>query len=234
MQIENDNTFIRSLTTGTNLFVGSGFSVLAEDHSGNALPVGNDLENELGARFDVPTNAGLNLSQLCTIIESTRRSELNEYLKRRFTVLNYDSRYHALERLNLKTIFTTNIDDLLFQVFKNSESSYLNDLDIRGPAYKDERAIDVITLHGSVTDDKRPYRFGTSDLASAFGADPDRWHFLTQRLQKFPTLFWGYSVTDAGALQALNPEVIGGREHKDKWIVLRPSAEVTGIIRPLA
>jgi hypothetical protein len=58
-------------------------------------------------------------------------------------------------------------------------------------------------------------------LASAFSSDPDKWHVLTGRLQKFPTVFCGYSLNDAGVLQALSPETVNERPHQDKWIVLR-------------
>ena len=47
---------------------------------------------------------------------------------------------------------------------------------------------------------------------------------LTRRLQKYPMLFWGYSLRVPGTLEALDPDTIRGRAHKDKWIVLTPDA----------
>lgn len=210
------------------MFLGSGFSVLAKDSQGRFLPTGPQLLSELVTTFSVPNESTFALPQICTIIESTRKSELREYLKDRFFVSDFDDRYAVLPKMEIKTIFTTNIDNLLYLVFSGSDRSYLNDIDQRGPSFSDRRAIDIITLHGSVLDDLRPFRFGTEALATAFASDPDRWHFLSGRLQQHSTLFWGYSVGDAGTLQALSPETSRGRQHKDSWIILHPSAANDG------
>ena len=51
MYIEEQNTFEQALRSGINLFLGSGFSILAKDKNGNKLPCGGDLLNELKSRF---------------------------------------------------------------------------------------------------------------------------------------------------------------------------------------
>lgn len=56
MIIENENTFLRNLTLGINLFVGAGFSVLAYDKSGKQLPVGSALLEELKTIFNVKSS----------------------------------------------------------------------------------------------------------------------------------------------------------------------------------
>jgi len=45
MKIEHENTFKQALKSGINLFVGSGFSILANDPQGNAVPTGPELAN---------------------------------------------------------------------------------------------------------------------------------------------------------------------------------------------
>jgi hypothetical protein len=230
MFIENENSFKAALGHSFNLFVGSGFSVLAKDKDESALPSGPELAVELTKEFGVPNDSQLDLPKICTIVEFSKKRELRDYLTRRFSVSTFDSRYHVLDKLRIKNIFTTNIDNLVYKIYAASESNYINDVDSKGPAYMERHAINLITLHGSVLDDSRPFRFGVADLASAFGSDPDKWYFLTQRLQEHPTLFWGYSVSDAGTLQALNPETIKGRRHNDKWIVVHPSAINNGTL----
>jgi hypothetical protein len=68
--------------------------------------------------------------------------------------------------------------------------------------------------------DKR-FDFSAVELASAFGRDPDRFRVLTHKLQTHPTLYWGYSMNDAGPLNALDPKIRGDRPIKPKWMVLR-------------
>jgi hypothetical protein len=38
-------------------------------------------------------------------------------------------------------------------------------------------------------------------------------------------LFWGYSLQDAGTLQALSPDPSRSRDHADRWIVLKSPIE---------
>ena len=51
MNIENEHLFNNALSTGINLFVGAGFSILAKDEDGNRLPLGSELSKELAAIF---------------------------------------------------------------------------------------------------------------------------------------------------------------------------------------
>jgi hypothetical protein len=128
--IESENTFKKALADGINLFVGSGFSLLAEDADGRQMPLGSQLLLELKDEFKIPDAENLTLAQLCTVLESERRDQLYAFLKKRFTVQKFDARYQALESLNIKTVFTTNIDNLIFKIFAGSRSRYLNDLGV--------------------------------------------------------------------------------------------------------
>jgi energy-coupling factor transporter ATP-binding protein EcfA2 len=218
--IENENTFRQALLDGVNLFVGSGFSVLSKDEAGRPLPVGPKLADELCKRFELEGCDALDLAKICTIVASTRESELDQYLRERFTIGDFDPRYSALENLAVRTILTTNIDDLPWRIYADSKSSYLHDLSTGGSISGDRAMVEFVPLHGSVRNDGG-YTFTALDLAAAFSSDPDEWHFLTERLQTRPTLFWGYSLSDAGVLEALHPRTVRNRSHEPKWIVLR-------------
>ena len=223
MKIENENTFLAALNNGFNLFLGSGFSTLATDQRGQQLPTGSQLCDELIKVFHVPD--GLSLAQIATVLNSNRKVEFQSYLKARFTVGGFDQRYEAIEKLPIRKIFTTNIDNLLHEIYKNGTTSYLNDLDLRGSTFSDRNAIDLITLHGCVLDDSRDLTFDATDLASAFAREPDRWHYLIQALESAPTIFCGYSLTDAGTLNSFHPSSASGRELSDKWIAVLPGID---------
>ena len=225
MKIENESTFIKAMAEGVNLFLGSGFSVLAKDGNGHPLPTGRQLLMELKERFHVKYADKLNLAQVCTILESNVGQEFYDYLSDRFTVAEYDVRYNNLNNAYIKTIFTTNVDDLLYQVYASSTNQYLNDIDMNGPVFNNRKAIDMVSLHGSVLKNNRSMTFNVFDISTAFREDPDRWHFLSQGVQKYPTLFWGYNLDDAGTLEALSPKTDRGRTHKDKWIVISDNDE---------
>jgi SIR2-like protein len=207
MNITNENTLRSALTDGINLFFGSGFSVLARNASDQPMPVGNELTIELGEEFGVTNADHLSLSQICTIIRSTRSLDLDEFLRRRFRITDYDERYENLEKLNIRAIFTTNIDNLIFRIFQNSRRRFVNDITIRGPAHSDREAIDFVPLHGSVVHESGDFIFSAKEIATAFASDPDMWYFLTRRIQESPTLFWGYRLSS----RFVNLEVVRER-----------------------
>ncbi len=93
MEIENRGMLENSFRNGINLFLGSGFSVLAKDAVDHPLPIGTKLAEELITTFNLDTFKALNLSQLCTVIKSSNEQKLNDYLQRRFTVNKYDPLY---------------------------------------------------------------------------------------------------------------------------------------------
>jgi len=165
------------------------------------------------------------LPQLCQIIASTQRDALVGFFQNRFKVDEFATEYLNLERANIKAIFTTNIDDLVANVFADSVKYYVNDVMLRGPVISGDSAIDYIPLHGSVTHGNGKFDFSPLEIASSFERDRDKWFGYLSRIQHTPTLYWGYRVEDAGVLQALAKESVGGRSKADCWIVLRNSDE---------
>jgi tetratricopeptide (TPR) repeat protein len=224
--IEHSNTLREALRNPINLFLGAGFSVHARNFVGKQLPAGDELRDKLVDDFQLPALAKLPLAKICTILEATRKDQLEDYLVNTFRVDSFDPAYLVLNELPISAIFTTNIDTLVPQIFCNSENRYLNDIVRSGPSYSDKTAIDYVALHGSITHTEG-FTFNPVTIASSFSSDPDRWHFLTQRLQKAPTVFCGYGLEDAGVLEALNPLTIGGRELKSKWILVKDHDEAT-------
>lgn len=221
MKFENEHTLLRYLQSGINLFVGAGFSVEAKNTEGLNLPTGGPLTEEIVKYFRLDEYKSLELSQLATILESNKREEFYNFLKNRFEVLKYNPLYNSLLSINIKSIMTTNIDNLWFKITSSSNEFYINDLTINGPTYQDRAAIDYIPLHGCVTHNPPNFVFTEMNIATTFSHDPDKWHFLTERIQHSPTIFWGYSLKDAGVLQSLHTSTVNNREHKDKWIILQ-------------
>jgi tetratricopeptide (TPR) repeat protein len=223
MEIENSASFDAALRDGVHLMLGSGFSVLAKDAGGRELPVGFALASELRTEFGIDAAGKLNLPQLYTILSARDREAADDFLRERFSVSSFDQRYLALARLKILMIFTTNIDDLVWKIYEDSRTHYLNDIVTRGPQYRDRASVDFAPLHGSVLDDTRPFRFTSIEVASSFSADPTLWQTFRRRLSAGPTLFWGYSLQDAAALESLQTGGAGAQAVGNNWITLRPS-----------
>lgn len=217
LRIDYQDSFIESINKNINFFLGAGFSVDAYNSENRRLPLGQELCTELIHEFKTPL---LDLPKVVSIVERKDYNGLQDFFKLRFNVDSYDSKYDILHKLELKNIFTTNIDNLIFKVFENCNFKYINDATINGPSFKDRNSIDFYPLHGIITNDEKPMVFTPTSIATSFSGNPRVWEHLKANLEKFPTLFWGYSLNDSGVLQALDSVNKSGIDNVEKWIVM--------------
>ncbi len=225
MKIELEDTLKNNLEQGLNLFAGAGFSILAKDKKGNNLPLGNKLRDELAEYFKQP--ASLELSQLSTIIESIKPIEFKKFLRERFEVIDYNKKYNNLKKINIKSIYTTNIDNLINKIYAGSLNHYLNDITTVGPSFKERIAIDFAPLHGTILESERKLVFNTVDLSTTFNNEQATWYFLRNKISEFPTLFVGYSLADASVIQALYSNQSKIKPHSSKWILIYEDDEAS-------
>ncbi|MCQ2130637.1 MAG: SIR2 family protein [Bacteroidales bacterium] len=219
MEIENQNIFEHALTTGINLFVGAGFSTLAKDKSGRLLPVGNQLKTELCKNFSKPDY--YSLPQLSSILESYSQVDFNNYLTERFTVGEYNPVYDNIKNIRIKNIYTTNIDDLFYRIYKGVTGRFLNDLNTDGSTI-DPNGINYLALHGSVCSEEKKYIFDIASLSTIFNDAPRIWRQLSHELEVYPTVFIGYGFNDNSVLQALfSQQTFNRNARKPMWVILR-------------
>ncbi len=220
--IQEENTFKKVLQSGLSLFLGSGFSVLSKDKKKRNLPCGKELLKELKEEF--PRIAAFNdLSKVSTVLEkSIEKDHFKKYLTNRFTVNEYDSLYNNLVRINLKNIFSTNIDDLLFKIWDNEKNTkyYINNTLGIGEL-NDNLAINYFPVHGCVLNYDKEYIFSNIKIASAYTSQNGSWESLKLTVSSSPILFWGWSFNDSDIIEAIYSS--RGRMVDDntrKWIVL--------------
>ena len=219
IRFDNKNLFENQYKFGINLFLGAGFSVNAYSMGDKNLPIGNALAEDLKNHFNL--NLDLSLPQLSTILENTKREEFYEYLKSRFIITDFDRRYLNIDRLNPKSIYTTNIDNLIQEIYKHVPNKYINDVTYNGESYNDSSAVDFSPLHGNVLYDDRKMIFDTASITNAYSTNPKIWNQLSIDFEKRITLFWGYGLNDTGVIQALTSVNTNPSNHKDKWIIVR-------------
>lgn len=222
-RFDNKHLFENEISKGTNLFLGAGFSVNAQNKKGQELPIGNRLSEELKKEFDL--NLNLNLSQLSTILESKRREDFYSFLKERYSVGEFDEKYLNIEKLKPKNIYTTNIDDLVHKIYEKIEERYINDVTYNGESYSDSFAVDFSALHGNVRYSDRKMIFDVSSISNAYSTNPKIWNQLALDFERKITLFWGYGLQDTGVIQALTSTNTQPENHKDKWIIIRNSED---------
>ncbi len=220
MRIENEDSLKAALKRDINLFVGAGFSVLAKDKTKRNLPLGYELSRELCEEFNDVGIKSDNLTLVSQVFKGRDKARFNEYLVNRFTIKDYDVRYESILDLGVSRIFTTNIDNLFNNIFSKSEVKYLNDMILQGVSFRDSDAVEFLPLHGSILYPDPEFTFTPIEIASAFSNNPTQFQYLVTCLGKAPTLFLGYSLSDAGTLQSLNSTFSGGPQTKARWIQL--------------
>lgn len=213
-----ENLFRQALTNGINLFCGAGFSVEAMDGKGQALPVGAVLLKELQEEFPA-IKPYKKLPRACTKLLQTDKGSFYTFLETRFAVDTFSDLYKALLDINIKNIYTSNIDDLFFKLYETSDRiSYLINKSLRGSEYipvaesAHRNQINYFPLHGSIRAPKE-YVFGATEIASAFSqkSSQNSWASLASDAEKNAILFWGWNFEDSGPIEAM----YGGQRHVD-------------------
>lgn len=222
MEIQNKNTLINAMKTGINIFVGAGFSLYAYDKCNKKLPTGKELAKELQETFNVKSS---NLSIISTILQKKSKAEFKSFLTERFTVKHYESFYENLNLVNVKSVFTTNIDNLVPKIVSASNSKrFINDLLVYGEN-TDTNRINYLALHGNVDNSENEFVFDVQSLATTFDSNQRIWSYLSNACEKNPTIFLGYSFSDSSVIQALSNYRTFENAQKEKWILLRNPTE---------
>lgn len=227
--------FVKALKEGITLFCGAGFSILAKDNQGRNLPLGDGLLAELKENFDDVNNYS-SLPKACTKMVRNDRLSFYSFLEDRFSVKSYDKKYDVLTKISIKSIYTTNIDDLFYKIFENSkEIKKIYNLAVNGKELENEFAIDYYALHGSVRE-KGDYVFGATELATAFSrtGNSNAWRQLAIDSSNNPILFWGWNFGDTGPIEAMYGNNGKFDENVMRWVLLyKPDKETIDFLETL-
>ena len=220
-RIDYKDTLIQAMKTGINLFVGAGFSLYAKDASGKSLPSGSQLLSEL---HDSVGPGQQDLARYCSVMERKNRGALYDYLTRRFHVTSFDDCYLNLNLINLRGVYTTNIDDLVPQIIAKSDNRYINEQNIYGDC-ANSQGVNYLPLHGYVKYPEQGYVFSVDKIATIYNQAPRIWSYLSSAVEKYPTLFIGYGLNDTGVIESILSQQTFRNAQKAMWIVLYKPTE---------
>ena len=212
LRIDNKELLIDKMKKGICLFTGAGFSTIPDD-DGNSLPVGKVLAQELMERFNIDK---IFENDLQYIADQCPKNELDDYLRKRYTVKSYNKAYDAINLINIKTLVTTNIDNIIQCVVENGNKYYINNMREYGASLNKSNELYFIPLHGNVLDFVSPLYFGAMELTQVTSENKDLFDAMFSRLKKESIVFLGYSFKDAGVMTIVK-KLIDAGEH-DIWI----------------
>lgn len=223
-RFDSEERFKKRLASGLNIFTGAGFSVEAKNTEGKNFPIGQGLLNELKEIFP-QIQSFPDLSKASTVLEATCKEEFYKFLTERFKVGEYKEEYNVLAQINIENIYTTNIDNLIYEIFKDSKDKYINTTTIEGVPFQQGAAVNYSPLHGCVLHPEKGYIFSKTKIASAFTDQKDDWNNLRSIMSNRPILFWGWSFEDSDAIEALYSGKMNSNSNSEKWILLHNPEE---------
>ncbi len=219
MKIDLENLFAQKIVSGINLFTGAGFSVLPSP-SGDKLPTGKEFCEEVITKFnlqDISADKGLSyISEFCP------DQEYQDFLRERFTVHSYNPLYDQINKINMRTYVTTNIDNIIRLVMDKSTKYYLKSICEYGASMNGENELSFIPLHGDVANSGKLY-FGLFDLVTVDKNNADLFEQMFGQLVKQPILFWGYSFQDKGVLSVVKRLIEQG--NNEIWVQFLPEEQ---------
>lgn len=218
--IDREYLFKEKLCTGINLFTGAGFSCLP-DEDGNSLPIVTDLCKELCEKYNISYDTfGGDLESICALADG---DDLQKFLREKFYVKKINPKYLLLNKINLLSYITTNIDNIIHLAVESDTRYYLKSITYYGAARKDQSELSYIPLHGEVTNNENKLYFGKFDLAIADKANSDLFQTATIKMRNSPVLFWGYGFHDSGVLKIVQKLISYGAQ--DIWVQCMPNDE---------
>lgn len=230
LKIEYEELFKQKLTNGINLFTGAGFSVLP-DTENVKLPDSQQLCEEIYKSFKIDFSYGNDLESLSTIVEATASQRYQAFLRKRFTVKKYNDLYNSINKINIKSYITTNIDNIIESAIDNSKKYYLRSITQYGSTMTAPNEIEYLPLHGNVTDLESHLYFGKFDLALVDEYNKDLFDLGFTYLEKYPTLFCGYGFHDSGVTKIVSR--ILKKHKKDIWIQCRTEGSMSELYKAL-
>lgn len=235
MRFDNEALFVSLVSNyGMNLYLGAGFSVYADNETGEKLPLGNEINKHLIDVFGLKTNREYTLSKSCQKIKKDNKDALERLLKETYRVKSFDKMYTGLCRLPIKNIITLNIDNLVERIYEDESSTkIIADNNITGPLEKNN-VVNLYKLHGSVTYPMgSDMSFTDKELTDLFVREPGLFNTVSLKLSSAPTLFWGTSFGDNDSLELICHSEIYSKSDTPKWIVVYPSDNVEDTIEDL-
>jgi len=223
VDIDNRALFYQALAKGINLFTGAGFSVLPSP-SGNFLPTVSNLLPEICSEFAINTSFSNDIEKVASILKLRNKGPFDKYLREKYTVSDYNPLYNVLNKVNIHSFITTNIDNLFPSVIDNSKKYYLNSSATHGAAKRDGMLIEFTPLHGYVKDLDSELYFGKFELNIVGQINRSLFESAKTDMMRFPTLFWGYGFHDGSVLNAL-ADVISSKQ-QDIWVQCRPNDDI--------
>lgn len=188
------------------LFLGAGFSLGAKTKVGKVFPTGNELKKDIIVnllKYSESTSEYLDLmnyslSDICDHAEREKSSaHLTDFLVSIFQKSQPADFHHKINLRNWKKIYTTNIDDVIENSYKNLHRELLIQNFKRRSTIELGNKLEYIKLHGCVNNPSEGLTFSTRSYLDTMLLQQDyRFSSLMFDMHSETIIFLGHAYSD--------------------------------------
>jgi len=183
------------------LFLGAGFSYGAKVKNEKNIPLGDELKKILLKEFlkldeedseykELNKYSLSQVSQYCSNLGL--KIELIDFLTNYFSNIKPANYHYLLTNYYWRKIYTTNIDDIVEEVYKKNDKDLIVQQYKRKNTYKNDKATEYFKLHGSVNNPSEGYVFSTEEyIGSMLLANDYRFSSLATDMNSEHIIFIG-------------------------------------------
>lgn len=222
------------------LFLGAGFSAGAQQKDKKAVPGGWSLKEDYLIPEVLKYEKGspeyreamtYSLSKLCNYIDNIGYAkEKNDLLVRIFKDVIPSEDHRAFFRYYWRKIYTTNIDDLVENVFKNTgKALYVQNSRIRVNFQQKNQpgACEYLKLHGCVNNEKEGFTFSTKEYVTSMQTREDyRFNEFCRDIQFENFIFIGTAFDEINIDYFLQLYENAGYSSRGQLFFINPHADM--------
>jgi tetratricopeptide (TPR) repeat protein len=212
------------------LFLGAGASYGAKSLSGETIPLGNTLSNNIAQKFLDPTFENQNLALVAEVaLAQAGLLRFQSFLKDIFISFEPATHHLLIPTFKWKSIFTTNYDKIIEKSYSRVSTS-LQDIEpvyrntFTDEIFKNERSLPYYKLHGCVdciNDDQVPLIITPDQYATHRGNRENLFRQLETLAYDHPIVFVGFSFADWDIREAIRIAQ-GKHSNRAQWYLVGP------------
>lgn len=217
IKIENEELFKEAIYNKINIFAGAGFSSLPNEDNVILKNV-KELSKSICETFQIDERYMEDLDKLSELaIISEGKEKFKNFLIKEYTVSSYNKLYDELNKININSFITTNIDNIIHSVIEKSDRYYLCDKTF-GAVKRDGIELEYVPLHGCVKNEEYDLFFSKTQIGSAPKLQAALFEIMRVRLSEAPTVFLGYGFHDSSTEYSLS-SFFTDRKKEAYWIL---------------
>ncbi|NRD54466.1 SIR2 family protein [Corallococcus exiguus] len=176
-----------------SLLLGAGFSADSTNSTGESLPVGDRLKNDIAKAFGLE-----DYYPLAMLAGAVPAETLGKFFEQKFKGCVASERIRIVSQFVWKSIYSFNVDDVLVSVYGKESKQVPKWLTFKHMFYspRDPGELTVVQLHGSVLHPEHGYIFSPQEYGNSSALDSTWFKIAADELVASPFIVVGFGMNE--------------------------------------